>query len=220
MTGIHKEPGPAARRVAAAIRRFRRADWQDITTAELSRRLTELGQPIPDTGITKTEQGTRRVDVDDLVAISLALAVTPNALLLPPVDFLGATDVHRLTPAAASGTPEELWVWAQGEKPVPVLAEGAWDWLGKSEYPSLEFAVRNRPYLTALHPPGSGEGGGELDTVLREVSAAVTKAMHAGASASQVRRVIELSIVLPVLMTRGEIRSFLEDGTRPDGGGR
>jgi hypothetical protein len=74
----------------ANIRRFRRADWQDITTAEMSRRLGELGQPIPDTGITKTEQGTRRVDVDDLVAIALALGVTPNALLLPPVDYLGA----------------------------------------------------------------------------------------------------------------------------------
>jgi hypothetical protein len=120
-----------------------------------------------------------------------------------------------VTPAAASGTAEELWLWAQGEKTLPVLAEGAWSWLGTSEFPSLEFSVRNRPYLTALHPPGAGEPPGLPAPELREVSRAVSRAMEAGASASQVRRVIELSMVLPVLMTRGEVRAFLEDGTRP-----
>lgn len=210
MAGIKKELGPTAKRVAANIRRFRRADWQDITTAELSRRLTELGQPIPDTGITKTEQGTRRVDVDDLVAISLALAVTPNALLMPPVDFLGASGAHRVTPAEASGTAEELWLWAQGEKTLPVLADDAWDWLGRSEFPSLEFAVRNRPYLTAPHPPGEDGMPGVTDAALRDVSAAISRAMRAGASASQVRRVIELNMVMPVIMASGRGRRLAE----------
>ena len=81
MAGIKKELGPTGVRVADAVRRFRRGGG--VTTAELSRRLTALGQPIPDTSITKTEQGTRRVDVDDLPALALALGVTPNTLLLP-----------------------------------------------------------------------------------------------------------------------------------------
>ena len=51
--------------------------------------------------------------------------------------------------------------------------------------------------------------------MLRDVSDAALRALRAGASASQIRRVIELSMVLPVLMTRGEVRVFLEDGTRP-----
>src|SRR6185437_4958271 len=70
MAGIKKELGPTGRRVAEAIRRIRRGPEQEISTAELSRRLTALGQPVPDTSITKTEQGTRRVDVDDLVAFA------------------------------------------------------------------------------------------------------------------------------------------------------
>ena len=49
-----------------------------------------------------------------------------------------------------------MWLWAQGEKALPVLADGAMSWLGKSQHPILEFAVRNRLYLTAPHPPGQG----------------------------------------------------------------
>lgn len=205
MAGIHKEPGPTARRVAANIRRIRRERWQDISTAELSRRLKEIGQPIPDTGITKTEQGTRRVDVDDLVAIALALAVTPNTLLLPEVGYVGSTDIHHVTPVV-EGTAGEAWMWAQGEMPLPLLVDGGWSWLGRDEFPSAEFAVRNRPYLTAVSAPGEDDVPGVPDEVLRDVSAAVSRAMRAGATASQVRRVIELTAVLPVLIARGRGR--------------
>ena len=97
---------------AANIRRIRRAC--EVTTAALSQRLAAIGHPVADTGITKTEKGDRRIDVDDLVALALALGVTPNTLLMPEVGYLGASDAHHLTPAV-SGTAEELWQWAQGE---------------------------------------------------------------------------------------------------------
>ena len=100
MAGIRKELGPTARRVAATVKRIRRGN--EVTTAELSRRLGQLEQPIPDTSITKTEQGTRRVDVDDLVALAAALGVTPNTLLLPEVGYLGAAEYRHLTPRPAA----------------------------------------------------------------------------------------------------------------------
>lgn len=213
MAGTRKELGPTGRRVAAAIRRFRRGEQQDISTAELSRRLTALGQPIPDTGITKTEQGTRRVDVDDLVALSLALGVTPNTLLLPQVEYLDALEAQRLTPASF-GSPEKLWQWAQGERPLRLLMiPGADEWLGKGDHPALEFSIRNRPYLTALRSPGGRPGA--PPSPLRELSAAVQKALKAGATGTEVRRVTELTLTLPVVMTDAEIDLWLKDGTRP-----
>lgn len=207
MAGIHKEPGPTARRVAEAVRRIRRGPGQDITTAELSRRLAALGQPIPDTGITKTEQGTRRVDVDDLVALALALGVTPNTLLLPQVNFAGGAGArYELTPQAP-GTAEDLWRWAQGEYPPLILADGAETWLGDVEHPMVGFAIRNRPYLTAPRPAAPADPAAEA--ALRELGSAVLKAMHAGAAMAEVRRAVELTMALPVIMVTDEFRERL-----------
>jgi hypothetical protein len=201
--------------VAANIRRIRRAC--EVTTAVLSQRLAGLGHPIADTGITKTEKGDRRVDVDDLVAISLALGVTPNTLLMPPVDFLGSSDHHQLTPAV-SGTAERLWQWAQGEKPLRVPVPGAPSWLGDGENLALEFSIRCRPYLTALHAPvPDGPAPGVPHPALLDLTAAVLAAMEAGADGTEVRRAVELAITLPIVMTPDEIGRWLKDGTRPVG---
>ena len=79
---------------------------------------------------------------------------------------------------------------------------GAWSWLGTGELPSLEFAVRNRPYLTAVSAPGRNAPGIQ-DAALRDVADAALRAIRAGATGSQIRRVIELAIVLPVIMATG-----------------
>jgi hypothetical protein len=65
--------------VATNVRRFR----GDTSYAELSRRLEEVGRPIPPLGLRHLEAGNRRVDVDDLFALGMALDVAPLALLLP-----------------------------------------------------------------------------------------------------------------------------------------
>jgi transcriptional regulator with XRE-family HTH domain len=51
---------------------------------ELSERLAALGRPILPSGLSKIEQGTRRVDVDDLVALADALETVPSRLLRSP----------------------------------------------------------------------------------------------------------------------------------------
>ncbi len=154
------------------------------------------------------------VDVDDLMALSLGLGVTPNTLLLPQVEYLSGTDTHLLTPEAG-GTAERLWQWAQGERPLLLRIPGSAAWIGDGEHPALDFAIRTRPYLTSLRSPGGGRG--MPPSPLRDLSAAVQKALKAGAAGTEVRRVVELTLALPVLMTDAEIDLWLEDGTRPEG---
>jgi hypothetical protein len=68
--------------VAGNVRRLR----GDTGYAELSRRLDDIGRPIPPLGLRHLEAGNRRVDVDDLIALGIALDVAPITLLLPADD--------------------------------------------------------------------------------------------------------------------------------------
>jgi len=208
MAGIRKEPGPTAQRVAANIRRIRRG--RDLAAVKLSERLEGIGYPIADTGITKTEQGTRRVDVDDLVPLALALGVTPNVLLLPEVSYLDSPETYQLTPAV-SGNAERLWQWAQGERPLPLPLPDLPSPLDPDR--ALDFTVRSRPYLTAPRAPGAGRG--ESESELRQLSVAIQRAMKAGATGTEIRRVTELTLTLPSVMTDDQIDLFLEHGKRP-----
>jgi len=54
-----------------------------LTYRQLADRLERIGRPIPTLGLSRIEKGNRRVDVDDLVALAIALDVSPGALLLP-----------------------------------------------------------------------------------------------------------------------------------------
>jgi transcriptional regulator with XRE-family HTH domain len=106
--------GSVGQRVAKEVARLRGR----TTVRELSARLTKLGRPILPSGITKIEQGTRRVDADDLVALAVALKVTPTRLLLGPPPTDGPDDPAH----------EEAWEWhdwedSKGNKrsPIPVI---------------------------------------------------------------------------------------------------
>lgn len=79
--------GPYGRAVARNVRRLR----GDMSYAELSRLLTAGGRPIPPLGLRHLEAGSRQVNVDELVALAIALDTTPIALLLPT----GATQIEE-----------------------------------------------------------------------------------------------------------------------------
>ena len=74
------EPGPAARRVRNNLRQLR--DEKHVSLRDLSKILEQQGHPILASGLSKIETGDLRADVDDLIAIALALDVVPNRLLL------------------------------------------------------------------------------------------------------------------------------------------
>ena len=97
------EPGPTSETVRANVKIYRES--QNLTYAELSRRLDNLGKPIAVLGLSRIENGERRVDVDDLMALASALDVPPVDLLTPDgqnaIDLveatgLGLVSVHGL----------------------------------------------------------------------------------------------------------------------------
>jgi transcriptional regulator with XRE-family HTH domain len=73
------EQGKVGHLVAAEIRR--RREQRQLSLQTLSDYLEVLGRPILPSGLSKIEAGTRRVDVDDLVALADALGTVPSALL-------------------------------------------------------------------------------------------------------------------------------------------
>jgi hypothetical protein len=73
--------------------------------------------------------------------------------------------------------------------------------------------VRSRPYLNAARIPGTEVAIPEL----RALSAAVQKALKAGATGTDIRRVAEMTMTLPVLMPDEQLDAWLEGDARPEG---
>jgi len=111
--------------VARNISRLRRD--QGLAYTELSKRLSELGRPIPTLGLRKIESGGRRVDVDDVIALSLALAVSPITLFMPyPLD-----DAGELLDVPGVREPQEasrLWSWLRADDWL-IEADDLHDWV-------------------------------------------------------------------------------------------
>ncbi|MFE6816024.1 helix-turn-helix domain-containing protein [Streptomyces sp. NPDC057677] len=95
--------GPAGQHVAQAVARLREArSWdQAALVARLAAEGLAVSQPI----LSRVEAGTRRVDVDELLALAVALGVAPAALL-PPV----ATDAAPSSPGGRRGVSADLVV--------------------------------------------------------------------------------------------------------------
>lgn len=103
-------PKATGKTVAANVQRLRVA--HNLNIPELGRRLEGVGHPMTATSITRLEAGRRRIDVDDVMALSIVLGVTPVALLLPT--STADTDRAEITGAGEVGA-SVLWGWALGE---------------------------------------------------------------------------------------------------------
>ncbi|WP_460075932.1 helix-turn-helix domain-containing protein [Streptomyces variabilis] len=115
MAEDRKNPlGPTGEQVRANVERLREA--RGMTKKQLADRVSELGRPIPPLGISRIEAGTRRVDADDLVALAVALKVSPTTLLMP----WEAADAVATITAVGSVTAAEAWAWADGIRPLRV----------------------------------------------------------------------------------------------------
>lgn len=150
--------GPTAKRVAANVERIRKA--RQLHQKDLSARLAEVGRPMLSTVISKIERGERRVDVDDLVALALALNVSPSALLLPPTSDNTAVQLTD-TFSIASGT---AWDWSEGHRTamdwepgegVNLAGPGADPAIQYEAYErSQEFQRRQEGYEALTRPEG------------------------------------------------------------------
>src|SRR4051795_10305771 len=99
--------GPISGYVVENVKRLRaERRW---SLAELSDEMEKAGRPMLASGLHRLEQGKRRIDVDDVVALGIAFDKDPVTLLLPPE----ADGVVRLT--AEREVPAELaWAWMRG----------------------------------------------------------------------------------------------------------
>src|SRR4051794_23808402 len=164
-------------RVAHNVRALR--DARGMSVRDLSARMAEIGQPLLPSGITKIEQGQRRVDADDLMALAVALGVTPNRLLL--TDEIADDTVH-LTPAVVVSQVAAWW-WATGEQRLP----------GPYAVPDdRQFGAENRPHdppdTTTLADLRRLEASGALESLRRGVA----EAEAAGLSAAGIGELVAL----------------------------
>ncbi len=104
---------PTGRTVAANVRRVREA--RGLSTYELARKLKDAGRPVSPSALAKIERGERRVDVGDLMALAVALNISPSGLLLPvdteplaDVEITGSRTVRAL----------DAWEWIDGQGPL------------------------------------------------------------------------------------------------------
>ena len=87
MTAKRNPLGPTGETVRANVIALR--ERRNLTYAQLSRKLKAAGRAIPELGLRRIEDGDRRVDVDDLMALAEALEVWPIALLMPTTTMYG-----------------------------------------------------------------------------------------------------------------------------------
>ncbi|MFF9494242.1 helix-turn-helix domain-containing protein [Streptomyces flaveolus] len=156
MTTGRIELASTGRTVAANVKRLREA--QRLTLRALSARLKEMGRPLSADALNKIENGAsdeprqvRRVDVDDLVALAVALGVHPTALLLPPTARISGSGGEPVTvPVTGAGdVPARVaWEWAHGMRPLPREGEDPErSWLQFS-YAALPEGWRGMPAAT------------------------------------------------------------------------
>lgn len=115
-----------------------------ISVRELSRlTMTHDGRTIvPPNGVSEIENGLRRVDIDDLIALSKALGTSPAVLLMPTpelpddqgrgVVYLDADDEPLTT--------EQVWDWLTAAK--PLVTDAMMDELDKHD--DAELAVQEQ----------------------------------------------------------------------------
>lgn len=114
-----------------------------MSTRAVAAAMTEIGRPVAATAITKIEAGDRRVDVDDLVALAIALDVSPVTLLLPDIDSVTNIEADVINTSKAVQLTENVsvpweiaWRWAHGTDQLP----------GRRSVSSSKFFEENRPY--------------------------------------------------------------------------
>lgn len=104
--------GHSGAAVAKNVRLIRKA--RGLAYTELAARLKSLQREIPTWGLRKIESGGRRVDTDDLVALALALGVSPISLLLPGMPGAANPDAKvEITGVGHRVYLGELWHWLQ-----------------------------------------------------------------------------------------------------------
>jgi transcriptional regulator with XRE-family HTH domain len=183
MAAAPKPVGIIGGRVAANLRHLRRG----TSTYELAKRLAEIGWPISANGLSRIENGQRRTDVDDLVAIAAGLGVSPNQLMFPAM--YSRPGVTYALPVVGDLTAQDtdIWAWAAGDSPLVTTEDGV-----RGEEPSRQervaFAVANHPHLLAVTRTE------RADEIVEALAGGLRLALERGASVDEVRKILDRAI--------------------------
>lgn len=184
--------GPTGQRVATNVEDLRQA--RGLKQHQLAGRMQDHGRAVHATVVSKIEQLTRRVDVDDLVTLALALGVTPNRLLLPD-----AADEASLQLTVDLEVPaSDAWQWARGLK--PLASE-----LQQAARAGEEVRIQLWERFVRENAPRGSEAGGPFDPVLfyalasddatmqrtHRVLSVLSTALWAGLSAEALHKLVD-----------------------------
>lgn len=111
MAGKKTDIGPTAETLSRNLTRLREA--KGLTFTQVSKRLADGGRSISPLAVRRIEDGERRVDVDDLMALAIALDVSPTYFLMP--DTEGPGDEVIVTGRSESVTAKKLYDFLHGE---------------------------------------------------------------------------------------------------------
>lgn len=106
--------GPTGTVAADNVKRLRLD--AGLTFADLAKKLTEIGRPVPTLGLRKIEAYDRRIDADDLVALAVALGVSPVTLLMPPSE--SSDDGVTVTGVKNQVDAWGIWQWLRADQPL------------------------------------------------------------------------------------------------------
>jgi transcriptional regulator with XRE-family HTH domain len=137
--------------VSANVKRLRKD--QNLGLRGLANKLGEVGRPLEHSAVDQIEKGTRRVDVDDLMALAAALDVAPVTLLIPDTTAEGWDTAVEATGIPDGITAQHLWLWLTAVHPPRRVADHREYvmWLARA-VPSADLAVR-MPTTTPDLPP-------------------------------------------------------------------
>lgn len=119
------QPKATGQTVADNVTRLREAS--NLNIPALGRLMGEAGHPMTATSLTRLEAGERRIDVDDLMALSIALGVTPITLMTPDVE--SASDHVEATAIPDGVTAAELWEWLRADAILAPSGKTEQEWL-------------------------------------------------------------------------------------------
>ena len=163
------EPGPTAHRVRVNLAEVR--ERRRVSLRALSKRVELLGHPLLASGLSKIETGARRADVDDLVALAIALDVSPNRLLLPGT--AGKKKVELTSEAEA--TEVTAWRWATGEAALPANLWTDTRGGGIDLDRAKEFRKENQPHVRETGFEDLQEHRDDLFPAIRACEEAIAK---------------------------------------------
>lgn len=152
MAGKESARGATSDTVRANIAAVRNA--QNLNYTQVSEQLAQLGRSISAVGVRRIESGERRVDVDDLTAIAVALGVSPASLLMPNLETVAKDDLVPITGWHKEISATVVWRWLAAEAPL-VYGEDAW-FIARA-LPSWEREERMRPIMF----PGESQADGD-----------------------------------------------------------